>query len=154
MSTDTDTRPPPPFLGIKPCPDQVAACPRKNLVFGFPISYEWFAELYEVMKKKEGTLECSQQFLSTTTALAELCQAMYPDWRHISVVRVACGNYGDVGNCALIRVGTAGWRPPKEVILEMAEELRKFGLVEHPNWFPGIGLKSTYQCYESVYYDD
>lgn len=143
----TDPRPPPPFLGLKPCPDQVAASPRKNLVFGFPISHEWFSELYEVLKRNEGTLEYSEEFLSTTTALADLCQSIYPAWCHIDVVRVACGNYGD---CAFIRVGAGGWRPPNEVILNMARELRKFGLLEKPGWFPGIGLKSACRYYRSI----
>lgn len=138
-----DSRPPPPFLDIKPCLEQITACPRKNLVFGFPISHEWFSDLYEVLKRKEEVQEYSEEFLSTTTALADLCQSMYPEWRHISIVSVACGEYGDYGSCALIRVGAAGRKPPKEVILEMAKELRKYGLVEKPNWFPGIGLKSA-----------
>lgn len=121
-------------------PEQVEECSRKNLVFGFPITNEWFLEPYEVMKKSD-VKEASEEFLSTASALADLCQSMYPDWGHISLVVVACGDYG---SCTLIRVGAAGWKPPKSVIVDMAKELRKYGLVEKPNWFPGIGLKSTH----------
>lgn len=137
----TDSRQPPPFMDIKPSPEQVEASSRKNLVFGFPLTNEWFFELYEVMKERKMDVKgAPEEFLSLAVKLADLCQSMYPDWRHIDLVVVACGDYG---TCTLIRVGAAGWKPPKDVIVDMAKQLRKYGLVEKPNWFPGLGLKST-----------
>ncbi|KAF9778460.1 hypothetical protein BJ322DRAFT_1025160 [Thelephora terrestris] len=141
MSTE-DTRPLPPFMDIKPSSDQVAQCPRRELVYGFPISFEWFDQMYEGLKKREEVQSYSAQFWITTEAIAGGCQSIYPDWRHIKVVTVACSTYGDYGSCPLIRVGAAGWKPPKEVINKIAERLRKFGLVEEPNWFPTVGSKT------------
>ena len=140
----TDSRPPPPFLDIKPCPEQVAMCRREILVYGFPISHEWFSVMYDGLKRKGLAKEYSEEFLATATLLADLCQTIYPSWRHISVVMVVCGDYGEYGSCALIRIGTAGWRPLNETVIDMAKELRKYGLTEKPNWFPGLDLKSMY----------
>ena len=135
-----DPRPPPPFLDIRPNPEQLKECSRQNLVFGFPITNEWFFELYEAMKKKREVKEAPVEFVAMAGDLAALCQAMYPEWGHIDLLVVECEDYG---MCTLIRVGAAGWKPPKSVIAGMAKELRKYGLVERPNWFPGTGLKST-----------
>ena len=93
----TDSRPPPPFLDIKPCSEQVAMCRRENLVYGFPISHEWFSAMYKGLKRKGLAKEYSEEFLATTTLLADLCQTIYPSWRHISVVMVVCGDYGSMG---------------------------------------------------------
>lgn len=84
--------------------------------------------------------EASEEFLDMASLMADICQSMYPEWRHIDLVVVACG---DFGGCALIKIGAHGWKPPNDVIADMAKELRKYGLVENPNLFPGIGLKSA-----------
>jgi hypothetical protein len=133
-------------MDIKPCPDQLAECSHSRLTYGFPISYEWFSELYEAMKKRGEVEDYGDEFIATASAIASLCQSTYPDWRHIEVVMVLCGDYGDYGSCGLIRVGAAGWKPPKEVVNKIAKELRRFGLVEKPNWFPALGLKSTFNA--------
>ena len=137
MSTD-DSLSPPPFLDIKPSPDQLAECPRGKLSYGFPISYEWFDQLYEAMKEVGEVEDYSEQLLTTTSAIAGFCQSLYPDWRHIEVVTVLCGSYENHASCPLIRVGAAGWKPPNEVIDKMAKELQKFGMMEKPDWFPTL----------------
>ena len=101
----TDSRPPPPCMDINPCPEQIDMCSSQNVVFGLPITNEWFFGLYEVMKEKREVREASQEFLSLVTTMAELCQSMYPDWGHISPVVVAAGSYGE---CTLIRIGMHG----------------------------------------------
>ncbi|KAF9778459.1 hypothetical protein BJ322DRAFT_1025159 [Thelephora terrestris] len=143
MSTE-DTRPLPPYMGIKPSPNQVTECPRRLLVYGFPISFEWFDQMYEGLKRRGEVEEYAEQLWTTTEEIAGGCQSIYPDWRHIKVVTVACSTYGDYGSCLLIRVGVVGWKPPGEVINEMAKELCKFGLVEEPNWFPTVGSKGDF----------
>ena len=132
-------------MDIKPCPEQIDMCDPQNVVFGFPITNEWFFGLYDVMKRERQVREASQEFLSLVSMMGEICQSMYPEWGHISPVVVAAGNYGA---CTLIRIGMHGWTPPRRVIVDMAKELRKYGLVEKPGWFPGIGLKSA--CYISI----
>ena len=135
-------------MDIKPCHEQIAQCPRGKLSYGFPISYEWFDQLYETMKKKGEVEDYPNEFLSTTSAIASLCQSIYPDWPHIKVVSVLCGTYGDYASCLLIRVGAAGWKPRNEVINKMANEVRKFGLVEKPGWFPTLDLKGAFTTCE------
>ena len=99
-------------MDIKPCPEQIDMCSSQNVVFGFPITNEWFFGLYEVMKEKREVREASQEFLSLVTTMAELCQSMYPDRGHISPVVVAAGSYGE---CTLIRIWMYGWTPPRGV---------------------------------------
>ena len=135
-------------MDIKPCHEQIAQCPRGKLSYGFSISYEWFDELYETMKKKGEVEDYPNEFLSTTSAIAILCQSIYPDWPHIKVVSVLCGTYGDYASCLLIRVGAAGWKPRNEVVNKMANEIRKFGLVEKPGWFPTLDLKGAFTTCE------
>lgn len=53
-------------------------CSHKNLVFSFPITNEWFSEFYEVMKGTRDVKETSEEFLRTTSALADLCQSIIP----------------------------------------------------------------------------
>ena len=85
----------------------------------------------------------SAQFITSTKAIASVCQSMYPDWPYIRVVSVPCVNYKDYASCQLIRVGAAGWKPSKEAIDAIAKELQKYGLVEKPGWFPTLDLKGA-----------
>ena len=48
----------------------------------------------------------------------------------------------------LIRLGAAGWKPRNEVINKMANEIRKFGLVEKTGWFPTLDLKGEFTACE------
>ena len=84
--------------------------------------------------------EASEEFLDMASLMADICQSMYPEWRHIDLVVVACG---DFGGCALIKIGAHGWKPPGDVIAGTAKEPQKYGLVEKPNQFLGVGLKSA-----------
>jgi hypothetical protein len=131
-------------MDIKPFPDQVAHCPRRLLVYGFPISFQWFDQMYEALKKRGEVQDYNAEFRSTTEDIASICQLIYPDWRHIKTVTVACATYENYGICPLIRVGAVGWKPPKDVINAIAKELRKFGLVEKPDWFPTSGSKGAF----------
>lgn len=94
----TDPRPPPPFLDIRPSPEQLKGCPRQNLVFPSRTSG------FSTQEKKE-VKEASEEFLDLINNLAALCQVIYPDWRHIEPVVVGCEHYGV---CTVLRVGTAG----------------------------------------------
>ncbi|KAF9649663.1 hypothetical protein BDM02DRAFT_3113521 [Thelephora ganbajun] len=137
-----------PFLGIKPCPDELRACPSRYLVYGFPIPDEWFPHRYECLKGAGIEVDSYEdEYLMATDILKDACEEvrdeMWPKASgkvRIGTLPVWCLRDGKPSTCGLLRIGTYWMSPPFKVMMEMADRVVKYGIAEEPDWFPMYGM--------------
>ena len=133
------------FFGITPSPEECRMCPKRFLVYGFPIPDEWFPHRYESMRAAGIELDSYEEEYSLAMKMLidiceEVCEVPPEGPTRIGAAGVWCMRGGETEPCNLLRIGTYGRRPPFEVIMKMADSVTKFGIVEKPDWFPLYGV--------------
>jgi len=134
------------YFAITPSQKERRVCPKRFLVYGFPIPGEWFPYRYKHMKAAGMELDSyKREYSLAMKMLIEICEevceeaSLEPPSR-ISAAGVWCQRDGETEPCDLLRIGTYGRRPPVEVIMKIADSVSKFGIIEMPDWFPLYGM--------------
>ena len=73
----------------------------------------------------------------------EVCDEMWPEVSgrmSIGVVHVWCLRDGKTETCDLPRVGNYRRSPSAKVVMEVADRILGYSIVEEPDWFPMYGM--------------
>ncbi|SRR6266446_1686814 len=138
MSFIKECLPPSPYIGIRP-PTDVAKRDRSNVVYGFPLSYEWLQHRYhhEVeLEAPEGASveERGPAYLTNFTwYLSRMCQKIHQV--NCTATLVETSGYGK-GVAMFLVVGYPGRKPPPETLKTLIDRLANYGIVEDPGWYP------------------
>ena len=146
LPPSTKLVPPMQYFGITPSQKDRRVCPKRFLVYGFPIPDEWFPYRYKCMQAAGIELDSYEEEHSLAMKMLveiceEVCEEASPEApTKIGGAGVWCQRDGETETCDLLKIGTYGRIPPIEVIMKMADSVSRFGIVEMPDWYPLYGM--------------